>query len=382
MRSAVIIDAKRTPIGRGVKGTYAATRPETLGSVVLEAMKAQLQDWKDLEDVLVGCAMPEGEQGMNFARLISFKAGLPITAGAATVNRFCGSSQQTLLNAQHAIVAGAGDLFLAGGVESMSKVPMGGFNPSLDPELNERYPEAFCSMGITAENLASDYQISREAQDAFAFESHQKATKAWQAGKFKKETVMFKTKNLQGQDVTLEIDECVRPDTTEAKLAELKPAFLQSGSVTAGNSSPITDGASFLLLAEESWARAAGLKPRARILMGAVAGCTPDRMGLGPVYSTQKLLQRAGMTLDQIDAIELNEAFAAQSLAVIQEGRYDRAKVNAWGGAIAIGHPLGASGARILTTLLHRLETDGGRFGIATMCIGGGQGISTLIEKL
>jgi acetyl-CoA acetyltransferase family protein len=182
--------------------------------------------------------------------------------------------------------------------------------------------------------------------------------------------------------MTLEIDECVRPDTTEAKLAELKPAFLQSGSVTAGNSSPITDGASFLLLAEESWARAAGLKPRARILMGAVAGCTPDRMGLGPVYSTQKLLQRAGMTLDQIDAIELNEAFAAQSLAVIQEGRYDRTKVNAWGGAIAIGHPLGASGARILTTLLHRLETDGGRFGIATMCIGGGQGISTLIEKL
>lgn len=382
MRSAVIIDAKRTPVGRGVKGAYAATRPETLGSVVLEAMKSQLHDWKDLEDVLVGCAMPEGEQGMNIARLISFRAGLPITAGAATVNRFCGSSQQTVLNAQHAIVAGAGDLFLAGGVESMSKVPMGGFNPSLDPELNERYPEAFCSMGVTAENLASDYKISREAQDAFAYESHQKATKAWQSGKFKKETVFFKTTNLEGQEVTLEIDECVRPDTTQTKLGELKPAFLQSGSVTAGNSSPITDGASFLLLAEESWARAAGLKPRARILMGAVAGCSPDRMGLGPVYSTQKLLQRSGMTLDQIDAIELNEAFAAQSLAVIQEGRFDIKKVNAWGGAIAIGHPLGASGARILTTLLNRLETDGGRFGIATMCIGGGQGISTLIEKL
>lgn len=382
MRTAVIIDAKRTPIGRGVKGAYAATRPETLASVVLEAMKGHLRDGHALEDVLVGCAMPEGEQGMNIARLISFKAGLPITAGAATVNRFCGSSQQTVLQAQQAIVAGAGDLFFAGGVESMSKVPMGGFNPSLDPELHAHYPEAFCSMGITAENLAQDFHISRAAQDAFAWESHQKAARAWDAGKFKREIVTFSTKNLQGVNFTLERDECVRPDTTEAKLSELKPAFLQSGSVTAGNSSPITDGASFLLIAEESWARAAGLTPRARIHMGAVAGCAPDRMGLGPVYSTEKLLQRAGMRLDQVDAIELNEAFAAQSIAVIQKGQYDPTKVNTWGGAIALGHPLGASGARILTTLLHRLETDGGRWGLATMCIGGGQGISTLIEKI
>lgn len=382
MRSVVIIEAKRTPIGRGIKGSLAATRPETLGAVVLENIKHQLKDWSALEDVLVGCAMPEGEQGMNLARIVSIKAGLPITAGAATVNRFCGSSQQTILNAQHAILAGAGDLFLAGGIESMSKVPMMGFNPSIDPDVVERFPEVYCSMGITAENLASDFKISRKEQDGFALESHQKAARAWQAGKFSREVVPMDVRGLDGATLRVTQDECVRADSSLEKLSELKPAFLNQGSVTAGNSSPITDGASFLMLAEESWAKQHGLKPRARIVMGAVAGCKPDRMGLGPIYSTAKLLDRSGLTLDSIDAIELNEAFAAQSLAVIREGKYDPQKINAWGGAIAIGHPLGASGARILTTLLHRLETDGGTFGIATMCIGGGQGISTLIEKL
>jgi acetyl-CoA acyltransferase len=382
MKSAVIVEAKRTPIGRGVKGAYAATRPEKLGAVVIEALKPLLKDWSNLEDVIVGCAMPEGEQGMNMARLISFKAGLPITAAASTINRFCGSSQETVLMAARAIASGAGTIFLAGGVESMSKVPMMGFNPSVDPELAASYPEAYCSMGITAENLAKDYSISRKEQDEFAFASHQKGAAAWKAGKYEKEVVRFTTKGLDGQDVTLQQDECVRADTSVEKLGELKAAFLQDGNVTAGNSSPITDGAAFLLVMEEETAKSLGLKIRARILQGAVAGCAPDRMGIGPVPATKKVLERLGLTLDQIDVVELNEAFAAQSLAVIREGKFDPAKVNAWGGAIAIGHPLGCSGARILMTLLNRLETDGGKYGLATMCIGGGQGIATVIEKI
>jgi acetyl-CoA acyltransferase len=382
MRTAVIVEAERTPIGRGIKGAYAATRPEHLGAAVVEALKPLLKDWSGLEDVLVGCAMPEGEQGMNMARLISFRAGLPITAGAATVNRFCGSSQETMLMAARAIMANQGDLFLTGGVESMSKVPMMGFNPSVDPYLNEHYPEAYCSMGITAENLAREYGITRRDQDEFAFQSHQKAAAAWKAGKFAKEVVLFETKGLDGKPVTLQQDECIRAETTVEKLGELKPAFLADGNVTAGNSSPITDGAAFMLVMEEGLAKSLGLKARARILGGAVAGVEPERMGIGPVPAVKKALDRFGLTLDQIDAMELNEAFAAQSLAVIRQGGYDPAKVNAWGGAIAVGHPLGASGARILTTLLNRLETDGGRYGIATMCIGGGQGIASIIEKL
>ena len=382
MRTAVIVEAKRTPVGRGVKGAYAATRPEALGAAVLEALKPLLKDWSGLEDVLVGCAMPEGEQGMNMARLVSFRAGLPITAGAATINRFCGSSQEAMLMAARAIMANQGDVFLAGGVESMSKVPMMGFNPSVDPYINETYPQAYCSMGITAENLAKEYKVSRQEQDEFAFQSHQKAAAAWKAGKFDREVVRFETKGLDGKLVTLQQDECIRAETTVAKLGELKPAFLADGTVTAGNSSPITDGAAFLLVMEEELAKSLGLKPRARILGGAVAGVAPERMGIGPVPAVKKVLARFGLSLDQIDAMELNEAFAAQSLAVLREGGYDPAKVNAWGGAIALGHPLGASGARILTTLLNRLETDGGKYGIATMCIGGGQGIASVIEKL
>jgi acetyl-CoA acyltransferase len=382
MRTAVIVEAKRTPVGRGVKGSYAATRPEQLGSVVIEALKPLLKDWSGLEDVLVGCAMPEGEQGMNMARLISIRAGLPLTAGAATINRFCGSSQEAMLMAARAIMTNQGDLFLAGGVESMSKVPMMGFNPSVDPHISENFPNAYCSMGITAENLAKEYKITRREQDEFALGSHQKAAAAWKSGKFEREVVRFETKGLDGKPVTLQPDECVRADTTFEKLSELKPAFLAGGTVTAGNSSPITDGAAFLLVMEEGLAKSLGLKARARIIGGAVAGVEPERMGIGPVPAVKKVLDRFGLRLDQIDAMELNEAFAAQSLAVIREGGYDPAKVNAWGGAIAIGHPLGASGARILTTLLNRLETDGGRFGIATMCIGGGQGIASIIEKI
>ena len=382
MRTAVIVEAKRTPVGRGIKGSYAATRPEHLGAAVVEALKPLLKDWSALEDVLVGCAMPEGEQGMNMARLISFRAGMPITAGAATINRFCGSSQEAMLMAARAIMTNQGDLFLAGGVESMSKVPMMGFNPSVDPYLNEHYPEAYCSMGITAENLAREYGITRRDQDEFAFQSHQKAAAAWKAGKFAKEVVLFETRGLDGKPVTLQQDECIRAETTVEKLGELKAAFLADGNVTAGNSSPITDGAAFLLVMEEGLAKSLGLKARARILGGAVAGVEPERMGIGPVPAVKKALDRFGLRLDQIDAMELNEAFAAQSLAVIRQGGYDPAKVNAWGGAIAVGHPLGASGARILTTLLNRLETDGGKYGIATMCIGGGQGIASIIEKI
>jgi len=382
MKNAVIVDAKRTPFGRAIKGSTAATRPEYLGKVVIDALKPLLKDWSALEDVIVGCAMPEGEQGMNLARLVSFRAGLPITAGAATINRFCGSSQESVLMAVRAIQAGAGEVFLAGGVESMSKVPMMGFNPSVDPWITENYPEAFCSMGITAEKLAKEYGITRAQQDEFAFQSHQKAAAAWKSGKYARECVSFTTTGLDGLEVLVDRDECVRADTSVEKLAELKPSFMEGGTVTPGNSSPLTDGASFLLVMEEEAAKAAGLKPIARMLQGAVAGVEPDRMGIGPVPAVKKVLARVGLTLDQIDAIELNEAFAAQSLAVLKEGGYDPAKVNAWGGAIAIGHPLGATGARIITTVIHRLLVDGGRYGIATMCIGGGQGIATVIEKL
>jgi acetyl-CoA acyltransferase len=287
-----------------------------------------------------------------------------------------------MLMAARAIMTNQGDLFLAGGVESMSKVPMMGFNPSVDPYISQNFPNAYCSMGITAENLAKEYKITRREQDEFAFGSHQKAAAAWKAGKFEKEIVRFETRGLDGKPVTLQQDECVRADTTLEKLSELKPAFLADGTVTAGNSSPITDGAAFMLVMEEGLAKSLGLKTRARIIGGAVAGVEPERMGIGPVPAVKKVLDRFGLKLDQIDAMELNEAFAAQSLAVIREGGYDPAKVNAWGGAIAIGHPLGASGARILTTLLNRLETDGGKYGIATMCIGGGQGIASIIEKL
>ncbi len=382
MKHAVIVEAKRTPFGRAIKGSTAATRPETLGTAVIEALKPLLKDWSALEDVIVGCAMPEGEQGMNLARVVSFRAGLPISAGASTVNRFCGSSQESVLMAVRAIQAGAGELFLAGGIESMSKVPMGGYNPSIDPWLMANYPQSFTSMGITAENLAKEYGISRAQQDEFAWQSHQKAAAAWKAGKYAKECVAFTTTDLDGRSVRVEQDECVRADTTREKLAELKPSFLENGTITPGNSSPLTDGASFLLVMEEGAAKAAGLKPIARILQGAVAGVEPDRMGIGPVPAVKKVLARVGLSLDQIDAIELNEAFAAQSLAVLKEGGYDPAKVNAWGGAIAIGHPLGATGARIITTLIHRLHADGGKYGIATMCIGGGQGIATVVEKL
>ena len=382
MKHAVIVEAKRTPFGRAIKGSTAATRPETLGLVVLEALKPLLKDWTALEDMIVGCAMPEGEQGMNLARVVSFRAGLPITAAASTINRFCGSSQESVLMAVRAVQAGAGDLFLAGGIESMSKVPMGGYNPSIDPWLAAHHPEAFCSMGITAENLAKEYGISRSQQDEFAYESHQKAAAAWKAGKFAKECVAFTTTGLDGKEVRVEVDECVRADTSLEKLAELKPSFLEGGTITPGNSSPLTDGAAFLVVMEEEAAKAVGLKPVARLLQGAVAGVEPERMGIGPVPAVKKVLARVGLGLDQIDAIELNEAFAAQSLAVLKEGGFDPAKVNAWGGAIAIGHPLGASGARIITTLINRLHTDGGRFGLATMCIGGGQGIATVIEKL
>ena len=382
MKSAVIVEAKRTPFGRAIKGSTAATRPEYLGCVVIEALKPLLKDWSALEDVIVGCAMPEGEQGMNLARIVSFRAGLPITAGASTVNRFCGSSQESVLMAVRAIQAGAGEVFLAGGVESMSKVPMGGYNPSIDPWIAANHPQAFCSMGITAENLAKEYGITRAQQDEFSYHSHQKAAAAWKAGKYGKECVAFTTTGLDGKEVRVEMDECVRADTSIEKLAELKPSFLEGGTITPGNSSPLTDGASFLLVMEEGAAKAAGLKPIARILQGAVAGVEPERMGIGPVPAVKKVLARIGLSLDQIDAFELNEAFAAQSLAVLKEGGYDPTKVNAWGGAIAIGHPLGASGARIITTLIHRLHTDGGKYGIATMCIGGGQGIATVVEKL
>ena len=315
MRSAVIVEAKRTPVGRGVKGTYAATRPEQLGAVVIEALKPLLKDWSGLEDVLVGCAMPEGEQGMNMARLISFRAGLPITAGAATINRFCGSSQETMLMAARAIMTNQGDIFLAGGVESMSKVPMMGFNPSVDPFITETYPQAYCSMGITAENLAREYKITRRDQDEFAYSSHQKAAAAWKAGKYEKEWCASRLRAWMASPSPCSRTSASARTPASRNWASSSPRSWwrrchrrQQLPRHGWRGLPAGDG--------RGPCQVPGSEARARIIGGAVAGVEPERMGIGPVPAVKKVLDRFGMRLDQIDAMELNEAFAAQSLAV------------------------------------------------------------------
>jgi acetyl-CoA acetyltransferase family protein len=327
--------------------------------------------------------MPEGEQGMNLARNISLLAGIPYSAAATTVNRFCASGLETINTAALHIMNGNGEVYVAGGVESMSHVPMGGFNPSLNEKFfAEGAPQAYISMGMTAENVAAKYKISREDQDKFAAASHQKATKAHAEGRFKNEMVPVEVTLPDGKKVILDKDENIRPDTTAEKLAGLKPVFKADGSVTAGNSSPLTDGAAFVIMMSADKAKALGIKPLAKIRAMAVAGCDPAFMGIGPVPAVQKVLKRAGMTIKDIDIIELNEAFAAQGLAVLRELGADLDKVNPNGGAIALGHPLGCSGARIMGTLINDLITQNKKIGLETMCIGGGQGAATIIERL
>jgi acetyl-CoA acyltransferase len=351
-------------------------RPDEMtGQVVKGLIATTGVNVEDIEDVIIGCAFPEAEQGLNVARIISFLAGIPKSTAATTVNRFCGSSMQAIHMAAGAIQMGAGEVFVCGGIESMTRVPMGGFNPAPHPGLYKSYPEAYVSMGITAENLAKKYGISRQEQEEVAVESHARATAAREAGKFSDEIVPIVDGNIR-----VEQDGCIRPDTTMETLAGLKPAFDENGTVTAATSSPLTDGASATLVCSEEYADANGLKKLARIKSIAVAGCAPELMGIGPVPATKKALERAGVTLADIDIIELNEAFAAQALAVLKESGMDFAKTNLDGGAIALGHPMGATGARITGKVASLLQREGKALGLATQCIGGGQGIATVLE--
>jgi len=378
MRNVVIAAYARSPFTLARKGALAKVRPDDLTAQVVKAMIERSGiDPKVIEDVIVGCATPEGEQGINVARLISFLAGIPLEAAATTVNRFCGSSMQSIHQAAGAIQMNAGEAFICAGVESMSRVPMGGFNILPNPQLAKNYPAAYVSMGITAENLAKKYSISRAEQEAMALDSQKKAAAAQKAGKFKAEIIPIVDGNARVED-----DGCIRADTTLEGLAGLQPAFDQAGTVTAGTSSPLTDGASATLVCSEDFAKANGLKPLARIRAVAVAGCAPEIMGIGPVPATEKALKRAGLSLKDIDVIELNEAFASQALACVKQAGYDMAKVNLDGGAIALGHPMGATGARITGKAAALLQREGKQFALATQCIGGGQGIATILEAV
>jgi len=378
-KNVVIAGYVRSPFHFAGKGDLASVRPDDLAAaVVAELVKRSGIDASEIEDLIMGCAFPEGEQGFNIARLVVNIANLPNSVAGTTVNRFCGSSMQSIHQAAGAIQMGAGHAFICAGVESMSRIPMGGFNPVLNPVLAKNYPQAYIGMGETAENLAKKYSISRDAQDKFALSSQQKASAARAAGKFKDEIIEIKTPSGK----VISADGCIRPETTLEALTGLKPAFDQTGTVTAGTSSPLTDGASATLVTSEEFAKAHGMKILARIRSIGVSGCAPEIMGIGPVPATSKALARAKLTMNDIDIIELNEAFAAQSLSVLQELKADVNKVNLDGGAIAIGHPLGASGARITGKAASLLKREGKQFALATMCIGGGQGIATILEAV
>lgn len=387
MSDAVIVSAVRTPIGRAGKGALKDVRADDLSATAIKAAVDAVPnlDLSLIEDVILGCAFPEGEQGMNLARVVTTLAGLPPSVGGVTVNRFCASSLQAVNMAAQSIMLGQGDVIIAGGVESMSRIPMGGFNPSFNPKLTHS-DKSDCSygsgmyipMGLTAENVRVKYNISREDQDKFALRSHQLALKATEEGLFKDEIVPVPLPNGE----TLTIDEGPRRDTSLEKLASLEPAFVKDGTVTAGNSSPLNDGASAVVLMSAERAKDLGIQPLARIVAMAVAGVEPEFMGIGPVPAVRKVLSRANLSLDQIDLIELNEAFAAQSLAVVRELGIHEEKLNVHGGAIALGHPLGCTGARLIATLSHSLHTHNKRLGLATLCVGGGQGVATVIERL
>jgi acetyl-CoA acetyltransferase family protein len=382
MRDAVIVSAVRTPFGRAHKGRLKDVRADDLAAMAVRGALERVPnlDPNLIEDVIVGCAFPEGEQGMNLARPVSALAGIPITAGGTTVNRFCASALQAVNMAAQAIIHGDGDVMVCAGVESMSRVPMGGFNPSFHHNLAggvEGYPCAYVPMGITAENVALRHGVSREDQDAFALRSHQRAIAAQDAGMFP-EIVPI---TLQDGS-TVEKDEGPRRDTSLERLATLEPAFIKGGSVTAGNSSPLTDGATAAVLMSAERARDLGIAPLARIRAIAVAGVDPEVMGIGPIPATRKALARAGMTINDIDAVHLNEAFASQSLVVQRELGIPDERLNVHGGALAIGHPLGSSGIRLVAQLLSELQDRDGTIGLATLCVGGGQGVATIIERV
>jgi acetyl-CoA acyltransferase len=384
MKSAVIVDCCRTPIGRSSaeKGVYRDVRSDDLAVAVVRALVERTGiDPAEIEDVVLGNTQQQREQGFNIARIVSLMAGLPSASGGATINRLCGSSLQALNQASHSILAGGEDVQIVGGLEHMQHIPMDS-GVDFNPKLFHVTSKGALHMGITAEFLAQTQGISREAQDEFALGSHQKAAAATAAGEFSREIVPIWGRDEAGERVLITTDQCIRPDTSLEALAALKPAFMPGmGTVTAGNSSPLNDGAAALLVMSEEKAKSLGLKPLARVRATAVAGVEPSVMGTGPVPATKKALKRAGLTLQDLDVVELNEAFASQSLACIQMLGLDEAKVNVRGGAIAIGHPLGASGARIATTLINIMVDRQSTLGLATMCIGIGQGIATILER-
>ena len=391
MREVVIVSAVRTPVGKAYKGTLRATRPDDLAAVAIKGALERVPqlDPNEIEDVIFGCAMPEAEQGMNVARIASLRAGLPVEISAMTVNRFCSSGLQAIAMAAERIMAGGAEIVVAGGVESMTMIPMGGHKVSANPWLVSNYPDAYLSMGLTAERLAKRFNITREQSDQFSADSHKKAIAAIQAGKFDEEIVpvpvSLTTPNgnkPKRTDIVFKMDEGPRADTSLEALLALKPAFHLKGTVTAGNSSQMSDGAAAAIVMSAERAKALGLKPMARYVAFATAGYKPEEMGVGPVYAIPKALKLAGLKLGDIDVIELNEAFAVQSLAVIQEAHLDPARINLNGGAIALGHPLGCTGAKLTASILRELKRRNGRYGMVTMCVGGGMGAAGIFENL
>jgi len=378
MKRIVVAGYARSPFTLARKGELAGVRPDDLAAKVVAALVARSGiPPEDIEDLLLGCAFPEGEQGLNLARLVSLMAGLPKSLGAATVNRFCGSSMTAAHIAAGAIRMDAGEVFIAAGVESMSRVPIMGFNPLPHPEFSAREPGAYMGMGDTAENVAAKWEVGRKEQEEFALRSQGRAAAARESGKFTDEIIP-----IAGKKGAIAQDGCIRPETTLETLAGLKPAFNEHGVVTAGTSSPLTDGAAALLICTEDYAKRRGLDILAAIKSIAVSGCNPEIMGIGPVGASRKALQRAGIDVGQLDVVELNEAFAAQAIACIRELKLSLDQVNIDGGAIALGHPLGATGARILGKAASLLKREKGKYALATQCIGGGQGIATVLEAI
>ncbi len=399
MPEAVIVSAVRTAVGKAFKGTLRTTRPDDLGAVAIHGALARVPqlDPKEVEDVILGCAMPEAEQGLNVARIAMLRAGLPVETSAMTINRFCASGLQAIALASERIAAGGAEVIVAGGTESMSMIPLGGHKVSCNPWLVENYPDSYLSMGLTAERIAQRFGVSRQQADEYSHQSHQKALAAITSGAFEDEIVpvpvTFATPAPQAtrgaaaaqpalQTIEFKVDEGPRADTTLEALAALRPSFHARGTVTAGNSSQMSDAAAAAVVMSAARARALGLKPLARLVAFATAGCKPEEMGLGPIYAIPKALKLAGLTLEQIGVIELNEAFAVQALVDIRELGLDPAKVNPNGGAIALGHPLGCTGAKLTATLLREMQRGNHQYGMVSMCVGTGMGAAGIFEKI
>ena len=388
MKEAVVVSAVRTAVGRAPKGTLNVMRPDDMAAVAIEAALARAPglDKNDVDDVIVGCAMPEGEQGLNVARIASLRAGVPITASAATVNRFCSSGLQAIAYGAERIMLGHSEVVIGGGTESMSMVPMGGNKISPNPTLVDSYPDVYLSTGLVAENHARESAISRDEQDAFALRSHERALAAIDAGRFADEITPLTFKTVDGgldvRETTFAQDEGPRRDTSAAALAKLRPAFHATGTVTAGNTSQTSDGAAAVIITSADLAKERGLTPLARFVGYATAGVAPELFGIGPVPAIRRVLKQTGLTLDQIDVIELNEAFAAQALACMKALDLDPDKVNVNGGAIALGHPLGCTGAKLTATIINEMHRRKARYGMVTMCVGGGMGAAGIFERM